>query len=190
MQRMFNLDKWDRLAEGQSLKFINDRPRTVRLEVNAPVKSALYVVDHTGEVHFLALVEGRDTIEFSSGGAFELTVEGADVLVYTADGADISNKIVAPKIFTKIVERRRRNPELEYMAAVMQRNMERNLEKQWAEREQTLLRSIEARAPVAAPAGVPDGAPAAPAQADGAAPSDPQAADPAGGVEDGLYPPS
>ena len=127
MQRLFNLDKWTALAEGSSLAFVNPRPRTVRLEVNAPVKSALYVADADGEVRFLALVEGRDTIEFNSTGSFNLTVEGADVHVYTADGDDISAVVLAPRIFTKIAERRRRNPELERIAALMQANMERRL---------------------------------------------------------------
>lgn len=177
MQKIFNIDKWTTLVEGTSIAYSNNRPRNVRLEVNAPQKSALYVVDQDGEAHFLALVEGRDTIEFGTTGPFDLTVEGANVMIYTADGDDISQKVVAPVIFTKIVERRRRNPELEYIAATMQRNMEKRLEQQAHELEQLFARRAAASESVAPSAGVPNGAGAAPGQADGAEPSDPPVAE-------------
>lgn len=179
MQRLFNIDKWQNLKEGDALAFSNPRPRNVRVEVNAPTKSSLYYVDPEGEVIFLALVEGRDTIEFGSTGAFQLTVEGAPVMVYTADGADISMKPVSHGSFTKIVERRRRNPELEQIAALMQRNMERRLEQQSAELEQLFTRRAAAFAdaqrasqpsnvePQPAPSGSGEGAPPAPTSSNG-----------------------
>lgn len=177
MQRMFNLDKWERLKEGEGLEFSNPRPRNVRLEVNAPVRTALYVVDPEGEVHFLALVEGRDTVEWGSSGAFQLTVEGADVMVYTADGADIAQRVIAPVIFTKIAERRRRNPELEYIAHQMQLNMERRLEQQAGELEQLFIR----RAALAAAQSVPVASGPEPTTTDGAGSPDPSATTANGG---------
>lgn len=126
MQRMFNLDKWTRLDKGKGLEFTNPRPRNVRLEVNSPVKAALHVIDEHGEDHFLALVEGRETVEFGTTGAFSLTSD-AECNVYTADGADISSVVVEPVILTKIAERRARNPELEYLQRVMYENMERRI---------------------------------------------------------------
>lgn len=175
MQRIFNIDKWTRLSEGQGLEFSNPRPRNVRVEVNAPSKAAIYCIDGDGEAHFLALVEGRDTIEFGSTGAFTLSVEGPDVMIYTADGADISSVVVAPVVFTKIIERRRRNPELEHIAAVMARNMERRLEQQADEiRRQFERREALLRQPP--DAGVPQGTGGQSAPADDAGASNPPAA--------------
>lgn len=190
MQRMFNLNKWALLREEQALAFSNPRARNVRLEVNAPVKTALHVVTADGEVQFLALVEGRDTLEFGVSGKFSLTVEGADVWVYTADGDDISAKVVEPKIFTKIVERRRRNPELEQIAALMQRNMERRLEQQSAELEQLFERRAAALAANSVGAGAAGNASAQPAPSGSGeappagAPSDDGGAKEAGGASE------
>lgn len=151
MQRMYNLDKWTRLDEGEALSFDNPRPRNVRLEVNAPQETALYVADGSGEVHFLALVKGRDTLEFGSSGAFQLTVEGSGLMVYTADGADISHEELGAVSFTKVVERRRRNPELEQLAYMMQQNMERRLAQSEREIEFRLSRGGSPSAVVDAP---------------------------------------
>lgn len=129
MQRMYNFDKWMNLGDGQGLRFAGNRPRQVRLEVNAPQETRLYVEDddETGVCNFLALVKGRDTIEWSASGAFILRADGGDVSVYTADGADISLELEAPVSFTKIVERRKRNPELEQVLAVLNRTMEERI---------------------------------------------------------------
>jgi len=146
MQRMYNLDKWSTLSGGDGLVFVNPKPRTVRLEVKSIEKSPLFVVEpDTGLVHFLALVEGRDTLEFSSNGAFQLTTqEGHVVDVYTADGDDVSMKVVDPQSFTKVVERRARNPELEIIASTMMRNMERRFEQQAYELEAMYARRAAA----------------------------------------------
>ncbi|AXH75493.1 MAG: hypothetical protein [Microviridae sp.] len=129
MQRIFNYDKWTSISEGGGLKFGNTRPRKVRLEVNAPDSVALSVADADGVSYFLALVAGRDTVEFYSRGSFTLVADGA-CWVYTADGDDISAVVDAPVSFTKIATRRSRNPELERIAFEMSRNMNRRLEQQ------------------------------------------------------------
>lgn len=134
MLRMFNLNKWSRLEEGEGMQFHNPRPRQVRLDVNSPDRAVLYVLQKHPErdtsVDFLCKVDGREVVEFTSSGAFELTCEGGPVMVYTVDGEDISFGNLAPVIFTKIAERRKRSPELEYIAAMMSRNMERRLAQQ------------------------------------------------------------
>ena len=173
MQRMYNFDKWMNLGDGQGLRFAGNRPRQVRLEVNAPQETRLYVEDDddTGVCNFLALVKGRDTIEWSASGAFILRADGGDVSIYTADGADISLELEAPVSFTKIVERRKRNPELEQVLAVLNRTMEeriaqatREIERRQASREQPgrMARSLPSGTAFNANQGVPgDGQPGA-----------------------------
>lgn len=144
MQRIYNLDQWTELREQEELRFAGQRKRNVRLDVNSPGESAIYIV-YEGKARFLALVKGRDVIEFSVDGAFGLTCEGSSVHVFTADGDDISSTILEPRIFTRIAERRRRDPALEQMMYLMNQNMERRLAAQSAELER---RYAAATAPV------------------------------------------
>ena len=192
MQRMYNLEKWMRLTESSRLEFSNPKPRTVRFEVNAPGERALYVADDlTGECRFLALTMGCDVIEFSANGAFSLLADdpagGQDVetWVFTADGADVSIVLEAPESFTKIVERRRRNPELEAVMAVMQRNLERRFAQQSVELAERLERSAAARAAERAAASVPSGPAPSPGQTGDGGPPRPQATAAASGDQGG-----
>lgn len=142
MQRMFNLDKWRYLAQGEVIRFTSDRPRTVRLEVNAEDKCKFFVAEGAEDPVFLAVVEGRDALEFSAQGEFDLLVTGGSAAIYTADGDDWSVAEVDGATFTKIVERRMRNPELEYMMFVQNQNMEKRL----AQQADELQRRFEASA--------------------------------------------
>lgn len=176
MQRLFNLNKWSVLEEGKAISFRGSKPRLVRLEVNSPGEVFLYIsqendptVDPDPEVVFLARVCGRDTLEWhAAAGGFSLMVEGGSCNVYTIDGDDPSFRNLTPTIFTKIVERRPRNPEFERMAALMQLNVERRLAQQKQELHAFFAnrpdpRRVEPQAPdVAPPAGdapAPDEAP-------------------------------
>ena len=180
MQKLANLDKWTRLSTKDSIRFSNTMPRTVRLQVNSPDVARLWVEPHTdegsGELQFLARVVGLDVIEFSAPGAFSLFAEGEDVFIYTADGADVSLVNEAPESFTKIVERRRRNPELEYMMAIQNRNMEKRLAELAEEQFRRLERSQQARPQVDPATGVSGGPSPEPGQTAGHGSSDPQAA--------------
>lgn len=173
MQRLFNLNKWIQLAEGSQWNFTNERKRKVRLEVNAPSPVTLHVIDDQGEVSFLALVEGRDVVEFVTTGRVSVAVEGGECWFYSEDSDDVSCTVVDPVKFTKIVERRKRSPELEYIAAQMNRNLELNLQKQAHELEQLFLRREEARAVQYQAAALAAGAGSKPAAAGGADASDP-----------------
>ena len=131
MQRLFNVHKWFVLEAGKALNFENHLARRVRLDVNAPAPAQLFYVTGNGEVTFLAAVSGRDVIEFAShGGDFAIQCEGNDVWLYTIDGEDVSFSNPGAVVFTKIVERRARNPELELMQHMMNRNLELRLEAQ------------------------------------------------------------
>lgn len=135
MQRMFNLSKWRAAGAGEIIRFESDRPRTVRLEVNTPEIALLELHEDGREPCFLARVEGRDTIEFSADGSFEISCDTSDVYFYTAEGDDWSVEPVDGRTFTRIVERRSRNPEMEMMMHMAMRNMEQRLDAQAAELE-------------------------------------------------------
>lgn len=135
-QKLMSLSKWRTLEEGELARFDNKKPRTVRIDVNASEFTRLYIGRPNGEAKFLACVSGRDVIEFSVDGAFDITADQVCDF-YTVDGTDWSVAAVDDRSFTRIVERRRRNPELEYMMRAMQMNVERRLEQtKWELQEQ------------------------------------------------------
>lgn len=157
MQRLFNVDKWLHVEDGKAITFEKANSRRVRLDVNAPAPANLYYADGDGRITFLARVLGRDVIEFASYGEFSITVDGSDVWVHTIDGEDISFAIPDAVVFTRIVERRQRNPELEMMNYMMNANFQRLLEGQrdelevlWDRREAAIRAEAEKRAPAGA----------------------------------------
>lgn len=130
MQRMFNVDRWLVIEPGQVLEYPSPRPRLVRIEVNSPDVANLYLLNADQEAFHLARICGRDTVEFVSPGAFSLTAADGALSVYTVDGTSVAHTVDAPQSFTKIVERRKRSPELELIARMMNSNMERRLAQQ------------------------------------------------------------
>lgn len=140
-QQLMDLKKWATLAEGKTVTFNRDNPRTVRLDVNTPDKVTLWISEPGHDAEFLALVEGRDRLEFSVDGKFELTVDGGNCQFYTVDGLDFSMAPTDDTIFTKVVERRERNRDVELMMYKSQQNIERRL----AEMQVDMERSVEKR---------------------------------------------
>lgn len=148
--QLMDLRKWQCLEDGNMVQFTKKNPRVVRIDVNTPFKVTLWYAEENEDAKFLALVEGRDRVEFAVDGPFDLTVEGGDCWFYTVDGADFSMQAVDDRTFTRIAERRTRNPELDYMMQVMYQNMERriqqtasDLERQHERREKARQRDIE-----------------------------------------------
>lgn len=153
MQTIYNLDKWFRLNEGEKLAMRGGRARKVVLEVNSPAEAALYVAVAGVDPIFLALVKGRDKVEFYAPGQeeFHLMAEGCSVFLYTVDGIDISAVSDGSESFVRIIERKPRNRELELMQYEMRSNMQRMLDRQAGE----YAKLIESRLPprAAQPAG-------------------------------------
>lgn len=201
MQKMYNLSKWSKLEEGEIMTFSDTRQRTVRLEVNSGSEVQLFLGYEGQDMEFFALVKGRDVIEFSAEDAFSITADGGPVAIYTADGDDWSVAAVDPLSFTRIVERRIRNPDMDRMMFEMQINMEKRFAQQNADfelrlnHERRLARRDAERAKAeAANTGADAGTPA---DAGGKASAKPAAANdggsPAASVgsdEDGKKPPA
>lgn len=170
MLRMFNLRKWATLSEGSALSYAAARPRVVKFEVNAPSEVMLHIrypdgafqsvpndnglgtqvveVIPPGTTFFLATVKGRETLETFVDANFELVGEGGTCYLYTADGDDVSSVVLDPVIFTRIAERRARNPEIEAIERRMYLNQQARLDQQMADMERRyggLLSAAEER---------------------------------------------
>lgn len=108
-------------------------------KLSGPVSKAFDPDDETGRaIAFVGRAQGRDRLEFGVEGAFELVAVGGDAWVYTHDSEDIATRIVDPLIFTKIANRRERNPELEWANFQMRRNTERLLAQMTREMDRRL----------------------------------------------------
>lgn len=119
-----------------------DSPSGKKAAAEAPVSDGRAVT-------FLGLAKGRDRFEFGVSGAFELVVVGGPAYVYTVDSADLATRVVAPVIFTRIANRRQRNPQLEMMEYQMRLNQNRmyaELEQESARRMQAMEKRLESYA--------------------------------------------
>lgn len=148
VQKIKDLSKWFVLEAGSKLELPNDRPRMIRLEVNTPYKARLDLIDPDGVPMFLALVEGRDTIEFEAPGACSIASDAPELYLYSSEGEVVHSVVEAPESFTRIMAgRRQRNPEMELLAQTMNRNFERQLAKQAAVYGELIERTARGRAP-------------------------------------------
>ena len=107
-------------------------------------------------------MKGRDTLEFTvPEGTFELypaIEDGGQCFVYSIDGEDVSAISKDAESFTKIMERRPRNYELERMQWEMQANMRRMLEGQASELSKLVERRLAAERALASAPSAPSGA--------------------------------
>lgn len=134
MQRVHDVKKWKHVPAGGVMNFENTAPRRIRLDVNTPGMAVLWYADGDGETTLLAVVTGRDVIEFvTHGGTFSIDVAGADIWVYTIDGEDLSFRHPDAVKFTEVIQRRARDPQAELMAYYMRHNMQVMLDQQRAE---------------------------------------------------------
>lgn len=119
--------------------------RRIRLNINAEAEVAIYRVFRALDDQQLVavLAPGVHTVEFSAQGKVSLIAvrpDGAQVWFQTADEEPTYVEVIDPVIFTRIANRRHRNPELEEMMYRMQANVERRLAAQAEEFEQALQR--------------------------------------------------
>lgn len=143
MQRLKNLEMWKQLEPGKTIALVGLGGKRM-IHVNAPSKTALwyFVTEADGQPktppRFLALVEGLDAIHFEVSGRIEITTDESSVMLYSTEFLAKSEKVLDPVIFTKIAERRARNPELEKIMHAMEKNLTRRAALQMAELERRL----------------------------------------------------
>lgn len=133
MKRIGDLSLFTRLEPGTVATFHGERVRSVRFTFNAPHKTAISVLplnaDGTfdeGDPLFLCTVDGLEEVQFQADGAFGLESE-AVVFIKTIEGDTIHSVVPDAQTFTRIAERRPRNPEMEHMQRVLMMNQERRM---------------------------------------------------------------
>lgn len=123
------LSRWSRMATKGAVAF--DGPeRRIRLLVNVESETAFFYDVGKVKAQLLAVVPpGLRCIEFFAGGVVTVfgvpSREGAQVWYQTAESEPTVVQAVDGRSFTKLMQRRERNPEVERMFAAMQRNANR-----------------------------------------------------------------
>lgn len=128
MRMLKDINKLRLVKAGDALSLVDGEfPRDVRLELNTERPTRLGLLLEDKSERFLAVVEGRDTVVFTIEGPCEVWPSSdGEVWWYTVEmeaAAIVSNA----ETYTKIAERRARNPDLELVARRMQQNADRRM---------------------------------------------------------------
>lgn len=179
--RKFN--EWVALKEGDGLKLPSDKMRTVRLELNAPGETNL-AVKQDGKWTYLCTFQGNEILELGWSGDLELKADGP-IWYYTPERDKRHITVENPVVFTRILNRRKRNPEMEALMYKLQENMQSRMDAQIQEIDRKYGERVSQelkRAQKARPLGVkPDDKST---RNDGDAGQEPEAAQVAGDAED------
>ena len=130
MKNLKDINKFILAEPGSALSLVDGEfPREVRLEINAEetVRLAVRSESKPELLRFLTDVRGRDTVVFTldEPGEVGWTSDG-QVWLWTVE-LEAAAVISDAESFTKIAERRPRNPDMERVARKMQENADRRM---------------------------------------------------------------
>lgn len=113
------IQRFERFPSGTGLQLPGDRPREVKLAVNTEAETRFDFVSEDGEVTFLAVVKGRQNLEFIVDGPGEVvaTSEG-EVWLSTDEGRHLTYRSEKPSFVTLDFERSPALSEFERMQMI------------------------------------------------------------------------
>lgn len=171
--KLNSLDRWQRLEEGKAIGFAGAESRRVRLHVNCLNETALYLTPEKGNPRLLTVVgAGLNTVEFAAGGNFVVWAdekEAGELWFQTAEHEPTHFENLEPVIFTKIIQRRKRNTDLELMMFRAGQNAaarEAAMQREFTAQLDAIKASIASPAPAPAPAPKKDKKDVAPRKTD------------------------
>lgn len=145
--KLNSIARWLALDPKNGISFDGeqDAERLFRIEFNCEAVTTFYVVQGKSERLLVTLQPGIETVEFYIAGDFTIFSDGGEgaVLFWCADYEPAFVEVVDPEIFTQIMTRQKRNPELEEMLYRAQLNMERRFAAQEEEIAAMRARSEE-----------------------------------------------
>lgn len=135
--RIHSPGAWKQVTATMALNFQREdpAPRVVQVRVNCPEKTRFDLLWKGGST-FVGVVEGFDVLEFVADNETVLQPSAmgpsgeTEVWYLSTDGDDESYSTPELTSFTKVVQRRARNPELDRMMSKMQENLMRRLNRQ------------------------------------------------------------
>lgn len=126
--KLNSIERWNAVDNGKGVALNGRGHRKVRIEFLSENDRRIYLVRENGEVRFLAFLEaGHTCLEFMDEGSLLISPDddGGELWAYTSE-FEAAHIIVPDAVtFTKIAQRRTRNPELEHMMFLQQQNIDR-----------------------------------------------------------------
>lgn len=145
--KLNSLARWAELGPKSGIVFegSDDGERRVRINFNLEAVTSFFIHQDDEQRFLTTLQPGLETLEFNAVGTFAVFPEEncGCVQYQSADLEPTFSEIIDPVIFTKIANRRHRNPELEEIMYRMQANMERRLSQQAGEFQAALDRRVK-----------------------------------------------
>lgn len=138
--KLYDFADWQFVAANEPVKLDIGNGRMVRLEV-AVAKPCTVVMETNDGALMSVYCAVRETYEFYAKGYISITA-GADLQVYTPEMEDIRS-VSDDVSFTRIIERRERNPEVEAIYHMMYENTRRMMEQQAQDRAASEARYAE-----------------------------------------------
>lgn len=147
MIKLDSLSRWSRLDPGSAMVLAGGKERKIRVNVNSP-GCRLYVGDGKSTPEFLTVVPpGRDVVEFAAPGNVYISTDVDDVFLYSSENEPTFTIIENAAIFTEVIQRAARNPDLEYMMYQQRLNMERLYASMDQEINQRVRNAVDAAKP-------------------------------------------
>ena len=142
--RIHNLDKWRMIETGEVLELAPGPLRKMRFEVNCEHPTR-FDVKTPDALTFIAVVQGYEVLEFTAGeGAALVPSSEGEVWYFTNDGDQIATGASAEAVpFTRIMQRKARNRELEFMMMKAEQRMNRRMTEQAGEIAELRAQMIE-----------------------------------------------
>lgn len=145
MMDLKEVSKFVLAKPGEGLLLENTKRREVRLELNTAAPCQLRIQYSKNDIRFLANVHGRETVTFIANGSVGIYPDSEDeVWWWTPEMEKTSVLIPDAETFTKIAQRRERNPDLERVARKMAENTDRRMAAMFAEFDRRIA-AAEAR---------------------------------------------
>jgi len=128
MLNLNEMDKFVLVPQGSYLELANDKRRVVKLELNTSEPCQLRLQVGSDDYRFLANVHGRETISFVADGPVGIWPDcDGEVWWWCPEMESTHVQLVDEETFTRVANRRQRNPELERMMQKMHENAERRM---------------------------------------------------------------
>lgn len=124
MQKFGNLDKWLVVEPNTAILF--EHQRRVRLSLVAPVGTDLTVTYAHGRNEYFTTVSGSDVVEFEALEGMSLKAS-KPVRYYSAETEFVHIEETGAPSYAKVAQRKERNPEMERIAEIAARNVEKRM---------------------------------------------------------------
>lgn len=124
--KLSNLAAWRVVNPGDGILLPGGK-RRVRIAFNTPAQTEITVL-HANKAYLLGVVTGFDEFEFGVDEAVEVHLDSDKPCYWRTDDGDQTATQPSTDTFTKMMERKERNPELEYMMYMAEVNANKRAE--------------------------------------------------------------